>query len=73
MYSEAAQATGPGCRPLVAPPLSVVMLHDPGVCTVAASQPVKAIDYGLDYKKELARRRRKIPEEEFTAGPEGLK
>lgn len=45
----------------------------PGVCTVAASQPVKAIDYGLDYKKELARRRRKIPEEEFTAGPEGLK
>ncbi|GFR53057.1 hypothetical protein Agub_g15732 [Astrephomene gubernaculifera] len=27
----------------------------------------------LNYKKELARRRRKIPEEEFTEGPMGLK
>jgi len=35
--------------------------------------PAEAADYGLDYKKELARRRRKIPESEFQDGPEGLK
>ncbi|GAX75899.1 hypothetical protein CEUSTIGMA_g3342.t1 [Chlamydomonas eustigma] len=36
-------------------------------------QRCDAIDYGIDYKKELARRRRKIPEEEYTEGPDGLK
>ena len=35
--------------------------------------PSDAVEYGLDYKKELARRRRKIPESEFQDGPDGLK
>eukprot|EP00195_Chlamydomonas_chlamydogama_P005727 CAMPEP_0202902694 /NCGR_PEP_ID=MMETSP1392-20130828/17006_1 /ASSEMBLY_ACC=CAM_ASM_000868 /TAXON_ID=225041 /ORGANISM="Chlamydomonas chlamydogama, Strain SAG 11-48b" /LENGTH=223 /DNA_ID=CAMNT_0049589501 /DNA_START=1 /DNA_END=672 /DNA_ORIENTATION=- len=40
---------------------------------VNAPGKAQAIEYGLDYKKELARRRRKIPESEFSDGPEGLK
>lgn len=45
-----------------------------GLCTLSGVQSAHAaIELGPDYKKELARRRRKIPEEEFTLGPDGLK
>ncbi|KXZ50717.1 hypothetical protein GPECTOR_15g401 [Gonium pectorale] len=42
---------------------------------VAQAPPANALGTGdpLNYKKDLARRRRKIPEEEFKDGPLGLK
>jgi hypothetical protein len=41
------------------------------VAAAVTAHPAEAIEYGLDYKKELARRRRKIPESEFSDGPDG--
>ncbi|KAL6764442.1 FKBP-type peptidyl-prolyl cis-trans isomerase [Haematococcus lacustris] len=42
------------------------------VLSLNLSQPATAYT-GLDYKQEMARRRKKIPESEFREGPSGLK
>ncbi|KAG2454353.1 hypothetical protein HYH02_001378 [Chlamydomonas schloesseri] len=44
-----------------------------GAMQVPAAQALDYTGDPLNYRKELARRRRKIPEEEFKEGPEGLK
>lgn len=49
------------------------LVFSTGTVLMGQPQPAAAISYGADYKKELARRRRKIPEEDFKDGPDGLK